>query len=190
MQHCLSLVTEMCLNCLLFVLCFVNFSYHSAYITSLFFVTFPWFIQWKTAVWTLRTLPSHQEPFPHPFSIYSNTKSSCQIPWHWGGLPDLFLLIIVISTSLSSVWALRVHVLLITVSQHFVGRTRDVHLERRVLLLDGRTVMYQGQTTVGVSCNFQLSLKNLCAGSLETPRWHCTSQHKHRKSSNVKRQSY
>lgn len=162
--------------------CFVNFSYHSAHTLSPFFGMLPLFIQWKTAVWILVTLHSHQELFPQPFSIYSNTKCSCQIPWLLGGLPDLFLMIIVISTSFSSVWVLWVHVLLITVSQQFIGWTWDLHIERRVLLLDERTVIYQGQTTVGVSCNFQLSLKNLCAGSLDTPWWHNTGQHKHRKS--------
>ncbi len=111
----------------------------------------PLFIQWKTAVWALVSLPSNQEllHFVHPLSVWRKMQLpglltpgqvARSLPADYSYFHKLFLCVSALGCGSMSFWSLR-H------NSSFAG-------PGSMLLLDVCTVIYQDQTTVGVSGNF------------------------------------
>lgn len=121
------------------------------------------FIQWKTAVWALVSLPSIQEHlhFVHPLSVWRKMQLpgpltpgqvARYLPADYSYFHKLFLCVNALGCGSMSFWSLR-H------NSSFAG-------PGSMLLLDPCTVIYQDQTTVGVSWNFQLSQKKPLADTV------------------------
>lgn len=123
------------------------------------------FIQWKQLLGLWIFHPNQELlPFFHPLSAWHKIqlpdpltpgRVARSLPADYSYFHKLFLCVSALGSGSMSFRSLR-H------NSSFAG-------PGNVLLLDVCTVIYQDQTTVGVSWNFQLSQKNLCTSLSETP---------------------
>ncbi len=136
---------------------------HPGYTMPPFSMALHLFIQWKTAVWALVSLPSIQEHlhFVHPRSVWRKMqlpgpltpgRVARSLPADYSYFHKLFLCVSALDCGSMSFWSLR-H------NSSFAG-------PGSMLLLDACTVIYQDQTTVGVSWNVQLSQKKPLADTV------------------------
>lgn len=139
------------------------------YCHPVYAVSFLWgfgFIQWKTAVWALVSLPSNQEHlhFLHPLSVWRKMqlpvpltlgRVARSLPADYSYFHKLFLCVSALGSGSMSFWSLR-H------NSSFAG-------PGSMLLLDVSTVICQDQTTVGVSWNFSAIPKEPLHESFKNP---------------------